>query len=228
MSWITNFFDGFNKNKQTTQSHEQPIVITASSTSTQTPIINSVKWDPNLTPNLKGSFGVITLKPAPLIVPFTNSLDYLDPKMRKDFVPFMRKVDDAKLKIGISCTARLMKCQVALYAQGRQPLVEINRLRLLAGMKEIGATEAKKIVTWTLFSKHLVNYDDEDPNNDYSQAFDFFLLSGKTATWDVKTNVNKNKILDYEEIGEIAESFGWVWGGRWKKKPDYPHIEMGS
>ena len=88
------------------------------------------------------------------------------------------------------------------------------------------AVEAKKKVTWTLVSKHLVNFDDTDPNNDYSQAFDFFLISKKKAYWDVKANVNNNQIADYQEVGEIAESFGWEWGGRWKKKPDYPHIQL--
>lgn len=146
--------------------------------------------------------------------------------MAKDFPAFMRKVQYADLKIKITCTARLFKCQVALYAQGRQLVTEINRLRKLAGMTEIGAVEAKKIVTWTLVSKHLVNFDNTDPNDDYSQAFDFVVLSGKTAIWDVKASVNKNKIPDYEEVGEIAESFGWEWGGRWKKSPDYPHIQL--
>jgi peptidoglycan L-alanyl-D-glutamate endopeptidase CwlK len=166
------------------------------------------------------------MKPPILKIPFTTDIGYLDPRMAKDIPEFMRKIAYADLNIRITCTARLMRCQVALYAQGRQSVTEINRLRQLARMNAIGAVEAKKIITWTLFSKHLVNYDDTDPNNDYSQAFDFVVLSGKQAIWDVKASVNKNKIPDYEEVGEIAESFGWEWGGRWKKSPDYPHIQL--
>ena len=168
------------------------------------------------------------MKPPILTNPFTTDLLYLDPRMGRYMPRFMERVKGAGLNIGISCTARLMKCQIALYAQGRQPLDEINRLRSLAAMNPIGATEAKKIVTWTLVSKHLVNFDDTDPNNDYSQAFDFFLMSNKKAYWDVKASVNANQIPDYEEVGEIAESLGWEWGGRWKKNPDYPHVQLRS
>ena len=189
--------------------------------------LTATNWQPSPPIILTGGSTVFEAKPAPLMVPFTKDISYLDPRMRKDIPEFLRIVEDAGLELKLSCTARLFKCQVALYAQGRQPLAEVNRLRKLAGMQPIlTAVEAKKKVTWTLVSKHLVNFDDTDPNNDYSQAFDFFLISKKKAYWDVKANVNNNQIADYQEVGEIAESFGWEWGGRWKKKPDYPHIQL--
>jgi len=137
-------------------------------------------------------------------------------------------VKDTGIDIKITCTARLIQCQVALYAQGRQSLEEINKLRKIAYMREIGEEEAKKKVTYTLASKHLVNYDDNDPDNDYSQAFDFVVRTGiRTLSWDPKVDVNENEQPDYEEVGKIAEDLGWVWGGRWKKK-DLPHIQLGS
>ena len=178
-------------------------------------------------PVVLSAIGHPLLTPTPLMVPFTTDPAYLDPRMRKDFETFMERVREKKIKIKITCTARLYQCQVALYAQGRQPLDEINKLRSLIGMRKIGDEEAKNKVTWTLVSKHLVNFDDSNPDNDYSQAFDFVIMNRAKAIWSPKVDTNRDKIPDYEQVGKIAESLGWVWGGRWKKK-DLPHIQLGS
>jgi len=159
-----------------------------------------------------------------LLTPYTRDIAYLHPDMQVKMPAFLKEVAIAKIPLIITCTARKMQMQVALYAQGRQPIAEINRLRLIAGLPPITTTEAKKKVTWTLFSRHLVNYENTNTNDDYSDAFDFAIMDGKKASWDVKINVNKNSIPDYEEVGIIAEKYGWVWGGRWKT-PDYPHIQ---
>lgn len=44
-------------------------------------------------------------------------------------------------------THRSAEVQRAYFAQGRQPLTEINRLRHLAGLAPIGQSEAKKVIT---------------------------------------------------------------------------------
>lgn len=170
---------------------------------------------------------IVKKKLPPLVKPFTTSLDYLDPKMSKWFPDFIKDVTKVNIPIFITCTARLIKCQSALYAQGRLPYEEVNRLRLACGMVKITPDEAGRGVTWTLYSRHLVDFDDTNVDNDYSQAFDFAIGTSKKLYWDVKVNLNKNNIADYEEVGSIAEKYDWVWGGRWKK-PDYPHVEMGK
>lgn len=160
-----------------------------------------------------------------LLTPYTRDIAYLHPDMRVKMPAFLEEVAIAKIPMIITCTARKMQMQVALYAQGRQPIAEINRLRLIAGLPIItSAKEAKRKVTWTLLSNHLVDYDNTKVDDDYSDAFDFAIMDGKLASWDVKLNVNKNSIPDYQEVGIIAEKYGWVWGGKWKT-PDYPHIE---
>jgi len=155
----------------------------------------------------------------------TRDIAYLDPVMRGKIPDFLEEVKQSGISIIITCTARLAQAQMALYAQGRQSLDEINRLRKIVNLYTLGPAEAKKKVTNTLLSKHLVNFDNWDPNDDYSQAFDFAIMSGKKADYNLKVNVNKNQIPDYEEVGIIAESYGWEWGGRWKNFPDYPHIQ---
>jgi len=42
--------------------------------------------------------------------------------------------------------------------------------------------------------------------------------------WDIKTDVNKSQIGDYEEAASIGEAVGLRAGARFKT-PDYPHFE---
>lgn len=136
------------------------------------------------------------------------------------------------LRIIITCTARFYKEQVALFAQGRQILEDVNALRKLANMQAITGLENEHKVTWTLNSKHLINLDDSDQFNDFSRAYDIAVVaySGK-AMYDVKVSVNNNEIPDYREVGEIGEKLGLKWGGKFRDKhgnlrPDYPHFEL--
>ena len=68
-----------------------------------------------------------------------------------------------------------------------------------------GRTKPGKIVTWTLKSKHIEG-----------RAFDIAILKNGKITWDT---------ADYQQAGEIGESAGLQWGGRWKS-PDYPHFQL--
>lgn len=125
----------------------------------------------------------------------------------------------------ITCTARAVDEQVALYAQGRKPLAEVNRLRVAAGLPILKSEAQNKKVTWTLQSKHLIDLDDGDPQNDKSRAFDIAIMDGKKASWDIKVDVNRDRLCDYEQAGIIGESVGLRWGGRFKS-PDMPHFEV--
>lgn len=62
-----------------------------------------------------------------------------------------------------------------------------------------------KIVTWTRHSKH-----------NERKAFDIAIMDAGKINWDEKA---------YLKPGEIGESLGLVWGGRWKS-PDYPHFQF--
>lgn len=128
------------------------------------------------------------------------------------------------LNVITTCTARSYQEQLALYAQGRNPLSYTNALRKAAGLGPITESENQNKVTWTMNSEHITNLADTDRSNDKADAWDFAVVDGKTATWNIKVDVNKNHIGDYEEAGKIAEELGLEWGGRWSK-PDAPHIQ---
>lgn len=48
-------------------------------------------------------------------------------------------------------------------------------------------------------------------------AFDVFVQRGGKAIWDTAA---------YKPVGEIGESLGLEWGGRWQNFPDAPHFEL--
>lgn len=82
--------------------------------------------------------------------------------------PFMREFSNLLIahmktehgiRVIVTSVDRDYKVQMALYAQGRQPLSEVNRMRSFAGLPLISEKENRP-VTWTMASKHIVNFDD--------------------------------------------------------------------
>lgn len=148
--------------------------------------------------------------------------DFEKPEMAYAFLDACQK---AGIDIIFTCVARTYVEQTALFAQGREPLDYVNGLRRLAGLTRLTHDENKRKVTWTMNSKHIVNPDDERIDNDKSKALDFCILNKGRAVWDVKADIDKDQIPDYEECARIAESLGFKAGARFKN-PDYPHIEL--
>ena len=156
----------------------------------------------------------------------SRKIEDLAPKIQMLYYQFKAKMDLAKISFIVTCTARTVKEQVALYAQGRQPLSEVNVLRAQALLPPITEAENKYKVTSTLKSKHLVDLEDANTTNDKAFAFDIALMKDGKATWDLKVNVNNNDVPDYMEAGKIGQSVGLIWGGSWKNFQDYPHFEI--
>ena len=157
----------------------------------------------------------------------STSAENLTTYMKEKFRLLNAECLKKNINILLTCTSRDIKEQVALYAQGRQSLTEVNALRKVVKLAPITAKENKYCVTWTLKSKHLVNFDNSDPTDDKSKAFDIVVLDAKKKiTWNIKADVNKNNISDYVEVGKIGISLGLVWGGSWKNTPDYYHFEQ--
>lgn len=137
------------------------------------------------------------------------------------------------IRVIVTSVDRDYKVQMALYAQGRQPLSEVNRMRSFAGLPLISEKENRP-VTWTMASKHIVNFDDGFTNNDLSRAVDFGILdSAGKYQGDIKADVNYDNRSDYEQLGFVGEKIGGnkiKWGGRFRNskgvlRPDMPHFE---
>ena len=79
------------------------------------------------------------------------------------------------------------------------------------GLWARGRTEPGRKVTWTRHSKHTER-----------RAVDFALKMPNP--WDTKVDIDNDNIPDFLEVGQLAETFGLTWGGRWRT-PDYPHVQ---
>lgn len=107
--------------------------------------------------------------------------------------------------------------QAALYAQGRQTLVEVNALRAKASLPAITAAQNKGKVTNAPAGMSIHNY---------GLAFDIVLLiDKKAASWDTMTDFDGDGVSDWMEIVKIAKSYGYFWGGDFQSFKDMPHFE---
>jgi hypothetical protein len=153
----------------------------------------------------------------------SRKIEDCTPSLQFKIKAFAIAMNRAGIPFIITCTARNVKEQRALYAQGRESIDDVNALRFMAGLPKIKGSQ-NNIVTWTMASNHIVDLDDGNPDNDKSRAFDIAISPGGKPVWDIKVDVNGDHKSDYEQAGIIGESVGLRWGGRFRK-PDMPHFE---
>lgn len=62
--------------------------------------------------------------------------------------------------------------------------------------------------------------------HNYGFAVDIvFIIDGKVASWNTKTDWDGDKKADWMECVEIFKKHGWNWGGDWKSFKDLPHFD---
>ena len=144
----------------------------------------------------------------------------MTPALQGLYEQYYMEMFAAGLPFELNEVLRTPAVQIAYYAQGRQPLFEVNRLRKLAGLYPIGNADNTYQVTWTLKSRHFAGLDG------LATAFDIRLLKYGKPHWQTKWDGNKNAVPDYLEAARIGRAVGLVAGGLWTEKPDYPHYEL--
>lgn len=108
------------------------------------------------------------------------------------------------------CVYREHQEQLALHAQGRKGLKEVNALRAAVNLPPITAKENSYRVTWTLQTMH-----------EKRRAVDFaFKMPGP---FDLKADRDSDGTPDFEEFGKTCEKHGLKWGVWVKGK----HIDTG-
>jgi peptidoglycan LD-endopeptidase CwlK len=114
----------------------------------------------------------------------------------------------------VTSTLRTQDEQVALYAQGRKSLGEVNALRVKAGMRAIAEAENKYTVTRADGVKFKSNHQ------------------GGRAMDVVPAGTNGNPVWPpasdgrWQIIAKAGKEAGFKWGGDWAVYPDLPHWEM--
>lgn len=138
----------------------------------------------------------------------------LHPKVRAEVEQIYKEICEA-LKGRAICrfayTVRTFAEQDALFAQGRTRLFDANGKRLGIVTKAKGGQSF----------------------HNYGLAIDIVLLVDKdgngtneAASWDTKTDFDKDNMADWMEIVAIFEKYKWSWGGKWVGKlNDAPHFE---
>jgi peptidoglycan L-alanyl-D-glutamate endopeptidase CwlK len=111
----------------------------------------------------------------------------------------------------LTSTYRSNAEQAALFAQGRQPLAEVNRLRGLAGIPSIAARENVRVTNAR---------PGQSPHNSYrGRAFDIaFININRKLDWSQSLFQRfANIMLTHPDI---------VWGGHFHSIKDTPHFEL--
>ena len=128
------------------------------------------------------------------------------------------------VRLRISYAIRSFAEQTALYAQGRESLLEINRLRKLAGLQPIVESESKNKVT---------NAQAGESYHQYGMAFDIVIMYDKNgdgifeeASWDTVRDGDKDGVSDWMEVTKYLVDRGWT-NGFWinGKHWDKPHFQ---
>jgi len=129
-----------------------------------------------------------------------DRIQTLHPKVREEALQIYNEINAAltgRATVRFAQTLRTIDEQNALYAQGR--------------------TKPGSIVT---------NAKGGSSYHNYGLAIDIVLIiDGKTASWDMSTDFDIDKVPDWMECVKIFKSHGWEWGGDWKSIKDYPHFQ---
>lgn len=137
-------------------------------------------------------------------------LEMLDPKMRGYVMDFLTEINaNEKYKYIIIETLRSEKKQKALYAQGRESLEVVNKLRADAGLPEISDKENLRVVTKTLNSRHFANKDG------FAEAFDIVAFDRQTGEvfWvDEPKRGATPYLLAYNISAKYPFRAGFAWG----------------
>lgn len=137
----------------------------------------------------------------------SRKIEDLTPEAQEKHAAFSNQMACAGIDFVTTQTKRTHDEQAAYYAQGREGLDAVNAKRKIANMAPITEKENKLVVTHTMQSNHLTG-----------EAFDIAIKVNGQIQWVSAL---------YDAAGEIGESVGLVWGGRWAgKKKDKPHYEL--
>lgn len=130
---------------------------------------------------------------------------FLHPKLRDEAFAMYDEIVSAlsgKAICRFSFTFRTFAEQDALFAQGR----------LKPGPKVTNAKGGQSYHNYGL-AIDVVLLVDKDGNGTF-----------ETASWDTKTDFDKDGKSDWQEIVAIFKRYGWEWGGDWKFV-DAPHFQ---
>ena len=153
-------------------------------------------------------------------MPTSNRIDQLHPSLAAVYseakASFI-KAHPGGLVPRLGETYRSPEVQRAYYAQGRQPLAEINRLRTLAGLPLLGTTEAGRIITKAQPGQSAHGFLP-------ARAFDVLLLNPNgTANWN---EAGYTLFAGFVRTAAAKLKVAVSSGAFWPRFKDAPHTEL--
>ena len=111
-------------------------------------------------------------------------------------------------KVVISESLRDLPTQMAYFVRGRMEPKYVKQFYAAAGLYDIDEVDARTVITNTLRSNHM-----------NGTACDFVPVKNGKTWWTAPDAV-------WTMMGQIGESHGLKWGGRWQELKDTPHFEV--
>lgn len=121
----------------------------------------------------------------------------LHPEMQPLAEKFLDACHAAGIEVLVTCTYRSMAEQAALYAQGR--------------------TSAGHVVTNARPGES--RHNDLLNGKPAARAFDIVPMRAGKPVWDAEDPV-------WQQMGDIGESLGLEWAGRWIHFREFPHFQL--
>lgn len=117
---------------------------------------------------------------------------------------FVRELDRRTYRFRVVETLRTREVQIAYHAQGRLPLEQVNALRASADLPPIDEARNASTITNCDGIKTLSPHQS-------GLALDVYPVIGGRIAWVVSPGTAPAWL----SLGEVGESVGLEWGGRW-------------
>jgi peptidoglycan L-alanyl-D-glutamate endopeptidase CwlK len=152
----------------------------------------------------------------------STKLEDLQPDVQFKAREGLTDLADACIPFVVTSTLRTLDEQIALYAQGRQPLAAVNVLRAKAGMAPIVQRLARDGSLHSDNDYTVTNCDGWKfkSNHQSGRALDITPEENGGAVWPDPADPR------WKQIADVMKRAGFAWGGDWPQFPDYPHYEM--
>lgn len=159
-------------------------------------------------------FTQVVEKPLPPVIPLPpvkpkpvkldditlKRIQLLHPKLRDEAMQIYAEISSnltGRAMCRFTFTLRTFAEQSAIYAQGR-----------------------------TTAGPRVTNAKAGQSYHNYGLAVDIaMIVDGKTASWDTRTDWDKDGTSDWMECVRVFKKYGWEWGGDWKSFKDLPHFQ---
>ena len=142
----------------------------------------------------------------------SNKISDLKPRVAAAAMRALADLRARGVSFSVTSTLRTEAEQAALYAQGREPLADVNAKRVVAGMRPIVQAENKYTVTNADGVKHKSNHQG-------GTALDVVPEYDGRPVWPPAHDER------WSQISGVFKKYGFEWGGDWKDFPDLPHYQ---